>query len=219
MATKYLSRVLRGIDDVFNFRSSQKGAPSDVELDLPVQTVLDVGRYADYGAGRFGENFGWWIMGTSNIHTIVGKLIQTLSLQNAFANLNGYESGWDEDDFMAWVFRAWCTNTDQNDFADCQTMIQNSATSVGPGGASGQAAVRHMIFRGEASIGVASGDRPIFSLNEPSESLLPMPILARNDIAGANIVMNSNADNAGTVEVDFNLLFWLGPKGVLPPRI
>ena len=219
MTTRYLSRVLRGIDSVFKFRPSQKGAPEDVELDLPVQTVLDVGPYANLGAGKFGVNYGWWVASTSNVHTVVGTLLQTMDLNNAFQNLNGYEAGWNEDELMAWIYRGWATCTLVSPFKTAQIIVQQPASSIGPGGAAAPA-TRQMILDADATVTMAGAPHIAAAEGEPlMSSSFPIPILNRDDGSNGFLVFGSEADATGIVTIVFNVLFWLGPKGAPPPHV
>jgi len=218
--TQYLSTVLRSLERVYRFRSSQRTAPDELELDVPIQVVHDVSRMAQYGTGVGPKNFGFWIAAFQNVHTVTGNLTGTMQLDNPTNSLNGYPDTFSADDFQAWIMRAWMDSTDTGDMAGAQVIMGHSASSIGPTGVAGVIA-NDIVVMGDGSAPAANADgsgRTIIQNSEPSNWFhRPVPLLQKEDGSAALMKFTSTADGAGTVTVDFNVLFWLGRKGATPP--
>jgi len=224
LPTRYLSGVLRGLDNIFNFRSSQRGAPEEIELDLPVQTVLDVERIASYGSG-FGVNAGWWIAATTHTHTVVGTLSTTLNPYRPAFSVNGYPVAVDMEDFMVWFYSGWAQNSQTADFDEATIGLLMQAATVGPSAAATFGMSASLMLAWDSFRNSTPGINYMFNNQEPPTSSphrpVPMPAIS-GDVQAATrpaVFYTSVSLAAGTVTVLMNSLHWIGAKLAPPPAM
>jgi len=217
--TRYLSQVLQNLQKVYQFTTSQQTAPEEIELGVPIQLVHDVSRDSKYGSGP-GQNEGYWLMHAANTHVIVGTLTLLISPTGPTNRLNGFPA-YDPDKFQLWVIRGWIDASDFLDFEEAGIFLIHSVTSIGPTGAAAAASANDavMVVRGLAfnAIGGFPGRSNSNAPQSPQSNFDPIPLLQRNDGAGAVIGFTSTSDIGGTVAIDFNVLLWLGRRGATPP--
>jgi len=222
MATRYLSGVLKGLDNIFNFRDSQKGAPGDVELDLPIQPVVDTSRIAMYGSG-LGSNVGWYLVSITNAHTVVGVLQVSVPVYSPAFSKNTYPATISKTDFMAWYYSCWATMTDGTDFNAASVTLQHQSSSVGPTGITTFAVALEMMQRWNEVRGTSGGVDIAAQANEPPtggpDRPVPLPGIEGDPLAATRpaILFTTEADSNGTNTVTGNARIWVGAKLALPP--
>jgi len=131
MPTRYLSTVLRGLEGIYSFVSSQRGAPEEVELDLPLQLVSDVSRMAEYGTG-LGLLNGWTNAAVNQVHTVTGDILTTINLAAPANALFGWPPTYDRDKFMPWLYGGWGSATEFADFVRAAILIRYQPELIGP---------------------------------------------------------------------------------------
>lgn len=218
--TRYLSTVLKNLEKVYRFTSSQLTAPEEIELEVPIQLVHDVSRDSKYGSG-VGQNEGYWLLHAANTHTITGTLTFSIDPTNPSQRLNGFPA-YDPDKFQLWIIRAWIDVTETVDNKEAGIFLTHSATSIGPAGAAAVQVARDNIVSALNTLVTSSGGLPMRS--DANNGVLqsqfhPIPLLQTGDIAAATIGFTSTADGGGTVGYDFNVMIWLGRRGATPPGL
>lgn len=221
--TQYLSTVLRTLERLYRFRSSQLTAPEEIELGVPIQLVNDVSRMAMYGSG-VGDNLGYYLAHLKTTHTVNGTLTLAITPNNPTQALNGWPSTYNPDRFQLWILRAWADNNDPTDFVRAGAFLQHSASSIGPAGGSAVQQARDNIFLARESVTVAdsAGEPTAAGSTRPVQQSLfsvPIPLLQKDDGAAATIGITTTAGTGGTLSVDVNFLLWLGVKSATPPGL
>lgn len=218
--TRYLSVVLKNLEKVYRFTSSQLTAPEEIELGVPIQLVHDVSRDSKFGSGA-GQNEGYWILHAANTHTVPGTLTFAITPTDPTNRLNGFPA-YDPDKFQLWVMRGWMDVTSLTQSDSGVIFLNHASSSIGPtGAATAQVARDNIIWvRGTVETATLGFPTGASSAVPQSQSLFnPIPLLQRNDGAAATIGFSSTADGAGNVAYDFNVLFWLGRRGATPPGL
>jgi len=219
--SRYLSTVLVGLERIYRFRTAQRGAPEEVELDLPIQTVTDVSRLAERGTGiGYGfANAGFWCFTGSTIHVATGNLLVTFVPSNPTFSVNGFpQGGYDPVDFMAWVYGMWMDVNDSVDYKASNMFVQHAPTSVGPTAAT-QVIARQLVVTGDSVAAATTGAFTTVELAGDAQNVvsMPFPILQRSRASNASIGMNSQSDSSGTVTINHSGLLWIGQQGATPP--
>jgi len=218
MPDPILGRVLRGLERVYNFRTSQKGSPDSFELDLPIQPVHDLSSQATIGSG-VGPNDGFWIQCDRHAHVAVGVLETTPSFRQPDASTNGYPTtpSYDPVPSMVWQYASWvATTTGGADFSYGIMAGSFQARMSGPVDNGGGVVQGPLWWHGSAILG------GLIRNELYDQGFRPFPCMMSDIQSGAldfEIYIRSAADNAGTEELHFNTLFWLGPRGVNPPVV
>lgn len=214
MPDTYLSRILKGLERMYQFPSAQKGAPSDVELDLPIQVVQDVDGLATMGAG-VGRQNGFWLWNVGITHVATGSIIATPNPFLPAVAGNGFPAIIDARDDSIWLYDIWGNSDDIGDVNSVMVSHAHGSIAVGPSNGVGGPQVWQPMFYATASNDSA------FTPLSTARYFPTWPIrILRNEGGGAAdsfMRFRSIADNAGTVTNTMQMMIWLGPKGVSPP--
>jgi len=217
MPVTILSRVLAGLERTYKFKSSQKGAPNDMELDLPIQLVHDLSAEAAMGAGVGPANNGFWIANYGVLHVATGTITTTPDPFNPVTGANGFPSPIDARDLSIWMYDVWGYTSDGTDLSSITLQHYQASTAVGPSNAVGGPQVPQIIFRG-----TSESRNSILMLSTTSGVIAPRyPFRMLRGEGAATLdsyfKIISAAVGAGTVTNVLQLMLWLGPKGIAPP--
>lgn len=214
MADRIFAGVLKGLERIYKFPSAQRGAPSDLELDLPIQCVHDMDSLATMGAG-VGRQNGFWVGGGQHAHVGVGTLITTPDPFNATVAANEFPDPIDARDWSIWIYDVWANADDNADFNYMILSMVQASRARGPWGSGTGSILRRNILDGS----VVSDEAVIG--NTVNYNAVPMPFrIMRNEGGGVGdsfLRFVSAAKVAGTCNIAINYNFWLGPKGLAPP--
>jgi len=207
VATSILSQGLRHLWRIWRWRSSQTG-PSEIELDLPIQTVADVQRVQELGSAN-GPFAGYWRVSVTQTHAIAGEINETLVLGGA-AGTGEYTLRPGDD--WAWYIEGFGSIDVTAALGSADIYLPApSDRFYGPTDANPADGPRLLIrFTGQTTI--AAG--PEFSLtpqlnyNSVIPRLIPFP-------AGVGLGFRSEASVASTIALE--AIIWVGPIGVMPP--
>jgi len=213
MADRILGTLLKSLERVYRFPSAQKGSPSDFELDLPIQPVHDMSQMAEVGSGVSPVNDGLWVFTRRHEHVANGTISSTPSVwDTSIPVANGFIRP-AQTEYAWWIFDSWCYGDDQVDYSAAYDGIAHGSASVGPyiAGASLQRRMLHYWTTITANGGIqgATEWNPI-----------PYPIrVLDNQVATISSYwfLMSTAAVGGTINVDFNMMFGMWPRGVLAP--
>lgn len=215
MPDRILGPVLRTFEKLYRFPSAQKGSPSEVEMDLPIQVVHDASRLPVFSSAIAPINDGFWIQTGRHAHVAVGGLISTLSIfDNSLPVANGFPATLDKKETAAWYWDSWLMCSDGGDFNYGIDALQHGSATVGRyvSGASLQRRILHYWDDVVNTMGVQDSNE------RPDRPPYPIRLLTNpNSTVSAFWWIQTAADNAGTNNIDFNALWWLGPIGVGPP--
>lgn len=215
MATGILASVLRSLSNVYRFTSGGVSAPSEFELDLPIQGVHDLSTMAGLGAA-IGPSDGFWVQETEFTHVAVGTIIFNASMRFPATVYNGYPPipSYNPETQQCWIYQSWGYCTDDSDFNYMLISILHAESSIGPVGTTAVGILPHLIFRSTTVVR---------NLCLPTHDMLegrPTPILlAPQDTSATDAFLEcvSVADTLGTTVNTCCNLIWVGPKGVRPP--
>lgn len=220
MPNRILGSVLKGLETIFQFRGAQKAAPQEMELDLPIQVVADVSRIAGLGAG-IGFFQGFTVFGDVHSHVAVGDIVTTGFPRFPSTAQNGYVDKWDPRNYWGWIYDTWVGDNDDADVDSAFVALVQGQGSIGAINAGSPANVRFPLFAGPSlAVGVVE-DNVIPNDNLQRGPSYPMPLLIRPTELSTNdpfLYFRSSSKNAGTVTITMNTLFWVGPRGALPPK-
>ena len=221
MPVRYLSTVLRGLDGIYQFVSSQRGAPEEVELDLPIQVVSDVSRMAEYGTG-LGLVNGWTIAALIQTHTVTGQLLSFIDPATPTNALFGWPASYDRETFMPWVYNSWMTSDDNADFSAASAYIRYQIEMVGPAGT--LSTIQNLVLSNYDGTVLVPTTTERFGTNLDSPSfespMRPIPMPGRSggiSTVQPNLIYASISDSGGTISFDWNTLLWIGSRFANPP--
>jgi hypothetical protein len=216
MGIPILGGILRRLESLYTFRSGGASAPSEFEVDLPIQPVHDVGPMAGLGAS-IGPNGGFWLSAVQITHTVTGEINFNHSLRYDFtASTFPPIPSYDSENQWAWVYNVWVGCSDNSDLQYARMAILQSDFSLGSHGGVVPTVGHQVIF---------DGDTMLFDTVEnemQGRPMFPIPMLLgpnADSTTDAFLVVSSRADNAGTLINTFTNLFWVGPKGIHPPMV
>jgi len=216
MADKILGTLLRALERVYKFPSAQKGSPDSFELDLPIQPIHDLSKMAILGSGIAPINDGYWIQTARHAHVAVGQLTSTPSpFDNSLPVANGFPATRSQRDLAWWMIDSWSYNDDFGDFSDARDAINHGSATVGPYAVGAQLRRRILHYWSTRAGSDNLQDSDLYVV----DTGFPLRVL-ENQIStiSAFWYLLSNSQNVGTVNIDFNMLFWMGPPGVCPPK-
>jgi len=213
---RIFSGVIRALSNIYQYPDSQKAAPGEIELDLPIQVVHDVSRIATPGAA-LGERSGFWVGGATHAHVATGNLTSTPSpYDNTGTTASStYPTAPDPLEWGAWIYSAWIETNDQVDWNYGTLGINQGIDNLGPAGAGVPIAIQNIVYWN-----ARVNDYPIENSATAGRFARPIPLLTRIPVSGTGrpfLRFLTNADTAGTVTNDMNYLFWMGKRGTLPP--
>ncbi len=212
MPEPILGPVLKALERLYTFRTAQRGAPDAMELSLPIQPVHNMDRLAAMGSPRGRQN-GFWIGGGQHVHTIVGGLVTTPDPFAPAINTNEYPALVDARDESIWLYDCWMIQNDPADFVIGSLDHVQGSTSRGPWGAGVGAIIDKPLLYGTAVF------NEFVTQTGTLNRWWPFRVL-RNEGGGIGdsfLQFNTSAGVGGTLTVTMNYLFWLGPKGIIPP--
>lgn len=216
MADRILGTLLKALERVYRFPSAQKGAPDSVELDLPIQTVHDLSNIAEYGSGLAPINDGFWVFTNRHVHAAGGTLVNTPTpFDTSLPVANGFPAnrGGGITEMVWWFYNTWCETSSGGNYSSSRDYIVHGSATVGPyvTGASLQKMLLHYW------IGQQEG-----SCVEDSDSLVwkqwPIRVL-QNPSSTISAYWRCQSVSTGATNIDFNMMCWFGPKGILAPGV
>ncbi len=215
VAEAILTRAIRGLGNAFKLTGG-RSAPAGLELDLPAQAVVDLGRFAGYGSAlKFAHFADGWVTANftqqivASVTPVATSLIWDTDVSAAFGlSQNGL------DNTILWVYGASLQATASaqlTDAGDARFSIDVPAGLDLDG--SGSTRIAHDIWMGEGSTDLIERTALIASYApKPSAYNWPFPWPA-----GSNgTFKNENDAAAGTVDYDWTLLCRIMPMGVSP---
>lgn len=208
--------VLKLLERLYGFVGAQDGAPSEVELGLGITPVHDMSRMAELGAAKVTRgSAGFWIATCTNTHTSVADIETVMNFVNPGASNEGWSL--DESKEWIWIMDAWATATGTvADFLVAQMLTDNITNDFFVGPSQGNASnnpdsVSQVFFHGLSIVTNGSLTRPVIpDIPFPTN---PIPILSPQD----GVRFESRPQGTGNIVIHFNLLIWVGPRGVMPP--
>lgn len=224
MATKILSRILRNLAYIYRFPSEQKGAPGELELDLPIQTVQDLSELSAVGAAR-GFSDGWFVGKTQHGHVATGTIESTFFPRWATVRFGIYGSGspvFSADEYNMWLYDWWLDHDDATDFNNATMALRHAALAVGPAEPLGQTSTVYDRVIGRYQQTTAVGQVVNAGLEDADTFVqvirpLPMPTQQGHAASLDPLLYNrSVADTTGTITFFFFYLFSIVPKGIRP---
>ncbi len=180
---------------------------TDVD-DGHVTLVADITRQSGFEILPGGRH-GFWLATAFNTHVGVGSLTDVIDFTLAGSNDYG---AFDATKEWVWLLGSWVTQNDLSDFSAANIFLTPTAGDrfVGPDAGLTPNSIPLEIFRGTSGTGAFSPG-PVF--NDLVDTHFPMLVLSPAD----GVSCHSTSDTAGTVVVDFNLMIWRGPIGLMPP--
>ena len=226
MPVPILGRVLKALSSVYKFKGGASESPSEFETALPIQPVHDLSPMASLGAA-IGPYDGWWILNSQVIHTVVG----TLNVTPFITSISGLPDhgfpavapSYDAETHQVWVYDVWAHQNDSADFQHVTMAMFQSWYGVGIRASAATQMWGKLLFYGDTTsmdgnmIFNPTGDATTFDNRN-----WPLPMLrsvGRGILDDPYFSFFSKSKVGGTITVDFFALFWLGPKGVPPPRM
>lgn len=201
--------VLKLLENLYRFVSSQDGAPTEFELGLGISAVHDVGRMAEIGAARINrDSAGYWIASIRQVHTVTGSLTDDLNFTNPGSAGEAYSI--DERREWIWLMADWLSANDGTDFGESTLFINVITNDFFIGPAEGVPASVRQPFARYTSVDGTSGQG---IRDATTTDIYPALVLSPQD----GIRMVSVSDTAGTVTITQNILFWQGLRNTFPP--
>lgn len=226
MPVPFLGSVLKSLSKVYSFKSGGPQAPVDFETTLPIQPVHDLSPMASLGAA-VGPYDGFWILNVQLTHVAVGQLLTTPFITAPTVSDHGFPPGpnsYDPDKDQVWVYDQWAHTDDTTDFQYLTLAIANSWYGVGCRSGAATVMIPRCTLHTATSRPAAAGGF-IFAgdvAGEYENVVWPLPMLrsvGTGLLDDPHFTVYSSADNLGTETVSTFFLFWLGPKGVPPPKM
>lgn len=218
MATKILGSLLRSLENVYRFQSAQKGSPEEFELDLPIQPVHDLAEMAGFGAA-IGPYDGWWQMYENLVHAGAGTLIATQFPRQPTNALNSYPStpAYVPEDYMPWCYRASAA-VSTNNLSYLMVGVEPALPTFGVSDAASPTNFQYPILYAEDTAPL-SGTPTICIPDNKSMNQSPCPMPAQTAAGtGGDAFIRFTSKVTAAMTSYFNVLFWLGPTGMRPPR-
>lgn len=206
--TQYANNVGRGLRErVYRVVGGFMGV-QDIDLDAPIQRVLDVHRQDELEAIQTDRRAGsFFQVGDDHVHAIAGSLTAAL---DPYASL---DASWGQaEQRWVWLIRAALTAT-----ADVLA-AQGASLNVGYPALGNALALRDfpICFWTNSGFTIDNGGTGslAYQVSGNLTQINPLPILVP---IGGRIRTFSQVSAAGTIR--FQTICWVGPIGVYPPGI
>lgn len=196
---KFTARPLGILENIYRFIGGQTG-PNEVQLDGGIQMVHDVSREAEVGTAQT-PALGYTLSGATVSHVGTGDLFSAIDIYDrAFETL-------DPIDVDVWAIDALCTVNDPGDFASASLGIRYPLLS-----GAFESQQDHLLYSWTTPGGAlrAGGDTTVPGVAIPVELPKYLP-------HGSSLLLQSTADNVGTISINIWLLLWVGARSALPP--
>ena len=216
---RILQRVLKILDQIYEFPGGEPSAPQEADTVLPLQFIHDVGREAEL-ASQF-EFRGFWLGQVAQAHVAAGSIQENLSLDNPSGGvLNGFT--FDDVRQWAWLYDAWGEVDDNTDFTDALLAVNavaNKEIGFGDGTAitAGGLGVQHLVKYWDATLEV-TGEYYLVD----SDTVTPRvnwPVRIPTSAGSGHLIIRSTSGGVNAFTASFSMLVWVGPRGVMPPGL
>jgi len=173
---------------------------------------------AGLGAGP-GVNGGFWYAATEIVHVAVGVITFDGTVRFPAASFSGYPPipSYDPGTQWAWLYNLHVTTDDAADMAYCRFLIVYPDRVIGAMMSTATGMEPRLLFNGTAVISQnITNTLPNNWVDAPIPLLLPHQA---DTVIDTFLRCISSSGGAGTVENNFYNLFWVGPKGTMPPKV
>lgn len=200
---RFIKKPLGALERIYQFVGGLRST-SSVDLEAPVTLVHDVSRGAEIESGA-GIQDGYFGMLESHAHVGAGNLHSVVTRGEAVA----LQTDFGDSDSAVWLMAFTATNNDSTDANWAQASVRDTRPTP---------VVDWLLSYLSVTLQPveAAGVMPMVTSYPERNNTIQMPF----ELApGHQLMFSSNSDNTGTVTYQFSLLFWIGPKGTLPPGV
>lgn len=204
-------RVLTALQRFYDYVPPDR-APSEIEVDLPVSVVHDVGPDARFATGAGPWQSGFFHITVSRNHSSVATITNVFTPHNPDNVFQGIPDPFDDQKSMMWLYAAGGQVNDAADFANASISLQTSGDSIGMSVNPVPTPHEQLLFRSTISFeGVMFPSFPWPGAGGP------IPLIRRPGGNDNTITFNSTSQAGGTVDISLGILVWLGSRFAVPP--
>jgi len=209
---KILTRVLTGVQKLYRWAPADRG-PGEIEIDVPIGLIHDVGPSAALGSGAGPWQNGYFIFTNTQTHVASGVLTVAVNLRNPARVFQGIPDIWDPE-LQFWILGAMADQSDTSDFGAASIVATQAGDAIGMSPALGPTVPDETIFHANDSLGVA-----VFQTGAALAANINWPIamIRRQTGNDPTVTFQSVSDNLGTVVVNLGIKCWLGSRYVSAP--
>jgi len=207
------------IGSLYVFKGAVR-APSQVDIDGPVQIVHDVSRIVERASGKVlpqgTRSGGGWVNTTTRLEVAVDaqNVYDSFTLTEVLTAAAGSEA--DLTNLRAWLFSISARHHPSFVSPIAQAVANEGATEVGS--AVGSASCNELLFYGAADGETISAGNTAEPFRGGTCPMVQVP-LPRSCVNQIDLTARCTSGGAASRYVTFNFLWWIGAVGTTPPSM